>query len=172
MDPTRLISALDRFPAALVAAVRGFRAEDARWRPPDSAWSLLEIVAHLADEEVEDFRLRLRLTLEDETAAWPPIDPEAAARDRRYNDGDLAEALERFTSERAASLAWLRALGRADWGRAHRHPKLGAIRAGDLLAAWAAHDLLHLRQIAKRSYQIVRRDAGEFETGYAGALGT
>ncbi|NUP91044.1 MAG: DinB family protein, partial [Candidatus Sumerlaeia bacterium] len=50
----------------------------------------------------------------------------------------------------------------------HRHPKAGPLRAGDLLAAWAAHDALHLRQIAKRLLDLARRDAGGFKTDYAG----
>jgi hypothetical protein len=31
-----------------------------------------------------------------------------------------------------------------------------------------AHDYLHLRQIAKRMYQMAGRDAGEYSTRYAG----
>ena len=40
--------------------------------------------------------------------------------------------------------------------------------AGDLLAAWSAHDALHLRQISKRLYQIAQRDAGSYSVQYAG----
>jgi hypothetical protein len=58
--------------AALVAHVD---AEQAAWRPAPEAWSILEVVNHLADLEVEDFRTRLGLTLERPEEAWPPIDP-------------------------------------------------------------------------------------------------
>jgi hypothetical protein len=44
---------------------------------------------------------------------------------------------------------------------------LGPIRAGDLLAAWAAHDAAHLRQIASRLIDLAKRDAGEYHISYA-----
>jgi hypothetical protein len=39
------------------------------------------------------------------------------------------------------------------------------------MASWAAHDALHLRQIAKRLYELTARDAGRYSAGYAGARG-
>ncbi|MHC4992905.1 MAG: DinB family protein, partial [Planctomycetota bacterium] len=63
MNHAALVDALERFGATLPVLVRDVSTGDARWRPPDGAWSILEIVTHLADEEVEDFRTRLRLTL-------------------------------------------------------------------------------------------------------------
>ena len=102
------------------------------------------------------------------SATWRPIDPERWAIERRYNEGQLSDAVARFTSLRKESLDWLRSLERPDWGRAHQQPQYGVFRAGDLLASWAAHDALHLRQIAKRMYQMAARDAGEYSIRYAG----
>ena len=48
---------------------------------------------------------------------------------------------------------------------------LGGLSAGDLLASWAAHDWLHLRQIAKRRHELTARDAGKFSIAYAGRWG-
>lgn len=169
MNVDRLIASLEQLGQALPAAVAGIAASDARWRGPGNAWSILEIVTHLADEEVEDFRTRVRMTLDDPDATWPPIDPEGAAVERRYNEGDLEVVTERFVTERTASVAWLHGLRDADWSRTHTHASIGSIRAGDVLASWAAHDALHLRQIAKRRYQMIARDAGEYGTSYAGA---
>ncbi len=163
-----LIDALDRFRKILPAVVGGLSTDNARWKPPDGAWSILEVVCHLGDEEEEDFRRRLALTLGQSTEPWPPIDPEGWALDRRYNEGKLDEALQRFQSARDASVTWLRSLDAPDWEQRYEHPKLGSIRAGDLLAAWTAHDQLHLRQIAKRLFQIAQRDGGEYSTQYAG----
>jgi hypothetical protein len=36
------------------------------------------------------------------------------------------------------------------------------------MVSWAAHDMLHLRQIAKRLFQIAQRDGDGFSTDYAG----
>jgi hypothetical protein len=168
LDATRLIARLERFGAALPAVVTGIPADDARWKPADGAWSVVEIVRHLGDEEVDDFRRRLQLTLDDPAADWPPIDPEGWAVERRYNEDSLDVAAARFAAERRASVAWLRGVAGPNWSNTHLHPKGWSIRAGDLLSAWAAHDALHLRQIAKRLYQLAQRDGGEYVTVYAG----
>lgn len=169
MNPDAIVGRLERFPALLNAAALTAAAETARYKPPSGAWSVVEIVCHLADEEVDDFRTRLRFVLERTAGSWPPIDPEGWARDRRYAEQDLAATLHRFTAERAASVAWLRSLPRdTDWTLAYQHPKFGPIAAGDLLASWAAHDALHLRQIAKRLWELAARDAPGFSTAYAG----
>lgn len=166
------ILAMERFLRTLPVLVEGVTADDARWKPEDGAWSILEIVRHLGDEEVLDFRTRLRLTLEDPALPWPPIDPPGWAVQKRYNEGDLAVAVEHFMRERRQSLAWLRSLASAhpppDWSKTHHHPQIGPMRAGDILIAWRAHDDLHLRQIAKRFHQLAQRDGGEFRVDYAG----
>lgn len=206
MSAAALIDSLERFAGVIPAVVAGLSDADARWKPPDGAWSVLEVVTHLADEEAEDFRARLQHILSGADGPWPPIDPEGWAVQRRYNDGDLAEVTNRFIHERRASITWLRSItvplaagprrgpgdlsapenssapdhSRApdpagvarrlqpDWSAAYAHPQWGPIRAGDLLAAWAAHDALHLRQIAKRLYQLTAAAAGDHPTIYAG----
>lgn len=156
------------FPGALDALLGGVSDDDAHWKPGHGGWSIVEIVNHLDDEESEDFRTRVRLTLEDPSQAWPPIDPEGAAVERRYNERGLAESLERFAAARAESVDWLRSLHDPDWSRTYMHPKWGEFRAGDIFASWCAHDALHLRQIAKRLYEMTKRDGEGFKTEYAG----
>ena len=169
MNTHAIIARLERFPAALHVAVATASAADARFKPPSGNWSVLEVACHLADEEVEDFRTRLRFILGRTPGAWPAIDPDGWARDRRYNEQDPAAVLARFAAERGKSIDWLRALpSETDWGLVYQHPKFGPIRAGDLLASWAAHDALHLRQIAKRFWELAARDAPGFSTAYAG----
>jgi hypothetical protein len=167
MNLESIIRRMEQFPQALQALAGQPPPEDARQRGPAGQWSILEIVSHLADEEEADFRVRVRLTLEDPEQDWPPIDPEGWARDRRYNERDLSAEFDRFAAARADSLAWLRSLKDPDWRRFREHPH-GRLSAGDLMASWAAHDALHLRQIAKRLYELARRDAPGCDVGYAG----
>ncbi|MFG0326649.1 MAG: DinB family protein [Phycisphaerales bacterium JB037] len=174
MNPEPLVHLLRSTPAALRMLLAHVAPDHARRRGPGGAWSIVEIVHHLADEEIEDFGLRLRLMIEDPAAAWPGIDPEGAVRERDAINADLAEQLDRFAAARAESVAWLEALtasGGPDWSRTYEHPSLGPIAAGDLLAAWADHDLLHLRQIARRLHEIVQAEAAPFGTDYAGVIG-
>jgi hypothetical protein len=171
MDFVAILDRLERFGPALAAVVAGLSPEEARFKPASGAWSILEIVCHLGDEEVEDFRARVLSTLSDPGVAWSPIDPEAVARERRYNEQDLGAAVTRLVSERRKSVEMLRGFRDPDWSRAYVHPKAGRIAAGDLLASWAAHDALHLRQIAKRMWELAGRDGAPYRTGYAGEWG-
>jgi DinB superfamily len=168
MNLGAMIDRMQRLPAALSALLADVHRDDARFKPPSGAWSILEIVHHLGDEEVDDFRTHVRSTLDDPARPWAPIDPEAWARDRHYNDDDLTEALARFARERAVSVAWLRSLADVEWSRSYAHPKAGPIAAGDVMLSWVAHDALHLRQISKRLYELALRDAPNFSAEYAG----
>jgi hypothetical protein len=171
VDASALIRRLEPLPAALPGLVGGLTADEARWKPPSGAWSILEVVNHLADEEVLDFRARLRSTLESPAAQWPQIDPEGWAVQRGYNQRDLVESVSRLLSERSTSLVWLGSLRDPDWSLAHAHPRFGPMSAGMLLASWAAHDALHIRQIAKRLYELAARDGEPHTVRYAGEWG-
>lgn len=168
MNFQKQIASLERFGAILPEVVGNVSEVDSRWKPADGAWSILEIVGHLADEEEFDFRERIRFTLADPSASWPAIDPEGWAVERRYNQQRLTAVVSRFTSLRKESVSWLRSLENPDWSQTHRDARSDPLRAGDLLAAWAAHDWLHLRQISKRMYQMAARDAGDYSIRYAG----
>ena len=168
MNAERCFRQLECFPAILSALVSDLTSDELRWRPAESDWSIVEILCHLLDEEVEDFRTRLRMTLEHPGESWPTIDPVQAAVVRQYRQQNATEILCRFIAERQGSLLWLRQLRTPDWSIQYHHPKLGVIHSGDLLSAWVAHDLLHLKQTTRRLYQRTVADAKPFGTEYAG----
>jgi hypothetical protein len=167
MDAGALIARLEPVPEALRALLADLPDADWRWRPPEGGWSLLEVVHHLADEEVEDFRARLASVLEDPKRPWAKLDPEGAVVSRRANEADPRDVLERFRTERRRSLDWLAQVAAPRWESAYAHPK-GSIAAGDLLASWVAHDARHLEQIAKRLHGLAARDGAPYAVGYAG----
>ncbi len=147
--------------------VAGVSRVEARMRPAPDAWSVLEVVCHLHDEEREDFRPRLDVVLHRPEEAWTRIDPAGWVTARRYNERDLGEALPGFLAERERSLDWLASLSAPDWSREYRAP-FGPITAGDLLASWAAHDLLHTRQLVElRRARLLGQTTGH-STQYAG----
>ncbi len=153
---------------AIAALLRGLSEEQARWKPDGKRWSVLEVAHHLLDEESADFRTRVDLALHKPDEPFPPIDPEGWCVERRYNEQDLGAVVERFVAERRRSLDWLRGLGDADLARKHAAPWGGEIAAGDVLAAWVAHDLLHFRQMLGVLYASLERDAEPFRLDYAG----
>ena len=173
MNLPRIIAQLARAPASISALIAPLNAEEYRFKPPTGAWSILEIINHLADEDRDDFRFRLKSTLENPATPWPPTNPEAWAVERNYQDRDLAESLARFVYERDESLRWLRSLNNPDWSVAYIHQRHGPVHAGELLASWPAHDALHIRQIAKRLFELAQREgaAAGFGIGYAGQWG-
>ena len=140
-------------------------AEQARWKPSPRDWSILEVINHLGDEEREDFRTRLDLS--------SPTTPTRRSRRSTPRAGDPAAttgrdpgaSLARFLDERQHSLDWLRSLAAPDWSRPSARP---ALRAGDLLAAWVAHDLLHLRQLTELHYAWLAEHAAPYGIDYAG----
>jgi hypothetical protein len=142
--------------------------EQARWKPAPESWSILEVINHLGDEEKEDFRTRLDLTLHHPDRDWPGIDPQGWVEQRRYTERDFTESIERFQEERRRSLDWLGGLESPDWDRAHENPVLGRLSAGDLMRSWLAHDLLHIRQLARLHFDYLEILTGaDYSPDYA-----
>lgn len=95
------------------------------------------------------------------------IDPQGWITTRRYNERDLSETLDGFLAERERSLAWLKSLAAPNWEAEHVS-QFGSMKAGEMFAAWVAHDNLHIRQLVElRRVRIVSL-AEPFDVGYAG----
>ncbi len=54
------------------------------------------------------------------------------------------------------------------WDNSYRHPRM-TLRAGDLLASWAAHDAMHLRQMTNNHLRYLGRADAAYSTRYADA---
>lgn len=167
MDLEVLVAQLEKQAQVIRDLVQGISEEQARWKPSAEDWSLLEVVNHLYDEEREDFRTHLDLILHRPDEPWPRIDPQAWVVGRRYNEQDPAQSLQRFLHAREESLAWLKGLSTPDWDAAYGMP-WGEITAGDMLAAWLAHDLLHLRQLIELHWAYMVRQVTPYRVQYAG----
>ncbi|HEX6209220.1 MAG TPA: DinB family protein [Methylomirabilota bacterium] len=172
-DPQVLLDAaraeLARTPAVLAGLVGGLDGAGWRGRPAPSEWAPVEIVCHLRDEETEDFGARVRVIVEG-GERFTPIDPERWAVERRYLDDDGPAALAALEARRAASLAFLAGLAPGRLSGTVVHPRAGALSGLDLLAAWVAHDRLHLAQLAAT---LARGWADRWQplhAGYAGPI--
>ncbi|MHC4846789.1 MAG: DinB family protein [Planctomycetota bacterium] len=139
------------------------------WRPAPGKWSLLDVLCHMLDEEREDFRLRLRLTLAEQGEEWPANDPEGWVVSRNYAERDPDEALAQFLAERSASVEWLAGLESPNWEAVYDHPRGFVISAGDLLLSWVVHDAAHMRQIGKLMIGHADTLGEPFSSDYAGA---
>jgi len=171
MDETAfrlLIEDHARFPSALLAVFQGAPEHLLRDRESETRWSPLEILAHLRDEEKFDFRDRARCAVEGKPISTK-IDPAGWVTERRYNDMDPGAVYVDFATERADSCRWLESLTLDDLQRTVQHPA-GVMRAGDFIAAWRVHDLLHLRQFAQAMAVLTARRLPGWRTDYAGTI--
>ena len=148
MISAALIQELRTSKEMIRALLAGITQEEARVKPAEYSWSMLEVVCHLYDEEREDFREHLGFILHRQQDEWHVIDPQNWVAERNYNGQNFTEMQEKFFAEREKSLSWLEELAGTDWESLYTSP-FGSMRAGDMLAAWVAHDNLHLRQLVE-----------------------
>lgn len=167
MNIDDLTTQMERNAATIGHIVGGVSDAQAAWKPDSTAWSILEVVNHLYDEERYDFRARLDVMLHRPDDPLPPFDPKGLVEAGRYNEHDLGESLRRFTDERRASITWLRSLESPDWNAPYREPHR-TMTAGDMLASWIAHDILHLRQLVKLQWLLTVRELAPYKVDYAG----
>ena len=137
------------------------------WKPSREKWSLLEALCHLYDEEREDFRARVKHTLETPALPFPKIDPPGWVTERKYAEWNYEETLQKFLDEREQSIKWLTTLVNPQWTNIHHHPKLGELSAEMFLVTWLAHDYLHFRQITKLKYDFLKHN-NKVRFDYAG----
>ncbi|MEM0995764.1 MAG: DinB family protein [Bacteroidota bacterium] len=146
MNYDAAITQLNRNKAAFVSLMFNLPPAEYNWRRTPDTWNLLEIVCHLRDEEVEDFRPRTRICLESPGTLPPPIAPDKWPEQRAYLSQNYLTTMANFLDERSASITWLQSLEAPDWDRGFDHPEMGHLTAGLLLRNWVMHDYLHLQK--------------------------
>ena len=132
-----VISALDDFPPESLGS-----------RPIPGKWSAREIVHHLGDSETTS-AIRIRKLLAEENPVIHGYDQDQYATRLRYNERDMAPALEAFRYARASTVPLLEIMTDEDWRRAGTHTESGAYGAEDWLRIYAAHAHNHASQIRR-----------------------
>jgi len=160
---------LARLPIVLHALLAGLDEAGARTRPATGEWSPVEILCHLRDEETEDFGARLRVIV-DGGGEFTPIDPERWAVERRYREAKMPEVLEALRARRQASLDLLASLSPKTLDGSRPHKRLGSLSGQDILAAWVAHDRLHLTQLTATLARIWALRWPPLHSEYAGPI--
>jgi hypothetical protein len=111
-------------------------------------WSAAEIVQHLADSEMTS-AIRLRRLLVEDHPVIQGYDQDLFATKLRYNELDIAPALEAFRGARATTTQLLERMTEADWRREGTHTESGRYTAEDWLEIYAAHAHGHADQIRR-----------------------
>lgn len=144
--PGALLAFLLSTPAALFGLAAQARRPVLKRRPAPNEWSVGEILCHLRDSEGEVYLPRLRRVLEEDEPFIPAGNTDAWAEERAYREQDGQQALHDFTAIRLQTLALLRGLNEAQWGRKARHAVFGPTNLQELVRFMAEHDRLHIRQ--------------------------
>jgi hypothetical protein len=141
---------LSRTPDTLDALLRGLPDGWVAAHEGGSTWSPFDVVGHLIHGEQTDWIPRAKILLEHgEARAFDPFD--RLAQNDASKGRSLESLLDEFADVRRASLRELESLDLtpSDLERRGRHPELGVVTLGQLLATWVAHDLDHLMQISR-----------------------
>lgn len=140
-----LLQALAATPKDLEWIFKGAAASEFRRRPQPGAWSMADVVNHLADVELR-YLARLQRIVAEERPFLPWMHPNEAAHDQ---SATLPELRARFGEARAATLAYLQALPPGSWQRPAMHETLGETKLRFMVQTLVNHDTEHLSQIVE-----------------------
>jgi hypothetical protein len=129
-------------------SLEGFDDEGLSAHPLPGKWSAREIVHHLADSEMNS-AIRLRRLLAEERPHILGYDQDYYTERLRYNERDIAPALEAFRAARATTGQILDRMTADDWAREGTHSESGRYTTEDWLRVYAAHAHGHAEQIRR-----------------------
>ncbi|MGB3543068.1 DinB family protein [Rubrivirga sp.] len=144
-DPIALLEAA---PGRVARALEGVTEKDARRPEADGAWSILEVVRHLADSEIV-YGYRLRLIASADRPEIVGYDQETWAETLKYHRGTVADAHGDYASARRSTVRFLTSLPGAAWDRVGLHSERGEESIRRIVALLAAHDIGHGQQIER-----------------------
>jgi hypothetical protein len=142
-DPMAVLSAT---PGRLRELTAGRSRADLARTPDPSRWSVVQILAHLADAEIVG-AWRFRSVLAADGVPLQAYDQNAWAATFRYADADPQDSLQLFEANRLGTLSLLRRVDPALYSRYGMHAERGKETVDHLIRLYAGHDLNHLAQI-------------------------
>ena len=143
-------SVLRRTPATLNSLLHDLPDE---WVVPNEGpdtWSPFDVVGHLIHGEETDWIPRAKVILADgENRSFVPFD--RIAMFEKSKGKSLGELLETFARLRRENLNELDQMNLTPelLSKRGKHPELGIVTLGELLATWVVHDLGHIAQIVR-----------------------
>ena len=156
-----VVQVLERTPSTLRALLAPLADPWLRCDEGPGTFSPRDVLGHLIFGEETDWIPRARMILEHgESRPFDPFD-RFGFKDR-LAPLTITELLDHFETRRRRNLGELESLRLepADLDRKGRHPDLGPVTLGQLLATWAAHDLDHVSQVARVMARRCRDDVG------------
>jgi len=147
--PSDRIAKLETYGAAydeLCTALARFPRGMWQYRSTVEAWTIHEIVVHIADSEANSF-IRLRRLIAEPGQAVMAYDENAWARRLDYSSQDPEDALQLFRWLRYNSYLLARRQPEAAWANTIQHPENGLMTMDDWLGVYARHVSDHVAQM-------------------------
>ena len=144
-DPIKVQSATNK---KLSGLTKGVSKAKLRKRPSSGQWSVVEILAHLADVELV-VSWRMRSILGAPGSPVQAFDQDAWVISGHYEKRDPQKSLELHRVAREANLALLKSLSPEQWKHYGQHAERGQESIERLVRMIAGHDLNHLQQIER-----------------------
>ena len=133
-------------PEKLASLTGGLSAEQLARRPAPEKWSIQELAAHLADDELVG-AYRVRMILSSPGTPIQAFDQDVWARTGRYSTSDVSDSLVLYRTLRFANLKLLQSLTAEEWDMFGVHAERGVESLRDIAMYFAGHDINHFRQI-------------------------
>jgi uncharacterized damage-inducible protein DinB len=142
------IAAQRDVPAKLAQLISSVPDDVLHRRPAPGKWSIVEIIAHLAETELSS-SWRYRQMIERDGVPLLTFDQEVWARIGDYASWTAHDALDMFRLLRLANVNLFSRLTAAEWEHSGMHPERGSITVRSLAAHMTGHDRNHIEQITR-----------------------
>jgi hypothetical protein len=135
-------------PKKLERLITGVSVSKLRERPSPDKWSVVEILAHLADTEIVG-GFRIRMILGSPGTPIAGFDQDAWVTSGHYDKRDPRKSIEQFRVVREANLALLKSITPEQWTHHGVHSERGEETVEHIVRMFAGHDLNHIREIER-----------------------
>lgn len=155
---------LSRTPATLSALLDGLSKDWLTVDEGEGTFSIPSVVAHLIHGEQVDWIPRVRIVFS-ESPLREFMSFDRFGGQAQVELFSITELLVEFTRLRMGNLDELSRLiiSEEALGKTGVHPEFGEVTLQQLLAAWVAHDLTHIRQIIRLLARRYRDEVGPWE---------
>jgi hypothetical protein len=133
-------------PKHLKLAIEGLSPEDLIWKPSPTAWSVTEVLGHLADHNIV-VSFRIRDLLSDTKVQLPAFNQDHWVGGQKTNEGQAADILALFSALLQYNSLLFNRLTEEDWKKSAVSHKGDPIQAADIVAGFTRHVHHHIGQI-------------------------
>jgi uncharacterized damage-inducible protein DinB len=135
-------------PSTLIRMIDSIRPERYKEALAADRFTLVEIIAHLADWE-EVFLDRITTAVEYPGNPVQGFSEDERAVEHHYADKDIHHELEVFENRRRDTVSYLLNLAEEDWSKTVIHSQNGEQSVMDIVQFVLGHDMYHVHQVSE-----------------------